>query len=254
MIADERILEEIQTGAAGFERIYSIDLTFVPDCWKLCGDAHCCSFSRYKAKFRMIARTPFQELPLLPGEYEFLSSKGWLKQFEPFEHRVIEFPIDAGVLKAESIVSKKPNCACEHNLRPTVCRLYPLLPIFDVSGRLVATEPLGIYEEMEAIEGISPACQLTSLPFNQVDRYLNITAELAKNPVHLFYLMAYRITKKHAVERIQAKRLEYKCDVFAAFENAFIRRQLLDKNELRAELDDLAGTFKAHYGEAFRLS
>jgi len=237
-----------------FERIYAIDLTFVPDCWKLCGDAHCCSFSRYKSKFRMIARTPFQELPLLPGEYEFLSSKGWLKQFEPFEHRVFEFAVDAGVIKVESIISKKPNCACEHDLRPTVCRLYPLLPIFEVSGRLIATEPLGIYEEMEAIEGLKPACQLTSLPFDQMDRYLNLASEIAKNPVHLFYLMAYRLTKKHAAKRISAKRDEYKCDVFTAFEQAFIRRQLLDKNQLRTELNELASAFKAEYGEAFQLA
>src|SRR3954468_4396817 len=96
----EKVLEKVEVyGTSGFERIYVTDLTFVPDCWKLCGDAHCCSFSRYKAKFRMIARTPFQELPLLPGEYEFHLAKGWLKQFEPFEHRVIEFPIDAGTIK-----------------------------------------------------------------------------------------------------------------------------------------------------------
>jgi hypothetical protein len=95
---------------------------------------------------------------------------------------------------------------------------------------------------------------LTSLPFDQVDRFLNLSAEIAKNPVHLFYLMAYRLTKKHAARRIQAKKDEYKCDVFAAFENAFIRRQLLDKTELRAELNELAGKFKAQYGEAFRLA
>src|SRR5882724_160116 len=113
---NEQVLDKArENGVAGFEQIYATDLTFVPDCWKLCGDAHCCSFSRYKAKFRMIAKTPFQELPLLPGEYEFLAAKGWLKQFEPFEHRVIEFPIDAGVMKVESIISKKPHCACEHN-------------------------------------------------------------------------------------------------------------------------------------------
>ena len=251
----EQVLEKVQSnGTSGFEQIYSTDLTFVPDCWKLCGDAHCCSFSRYKAKFRMIAKTPFQELPLLPGEYEFLSTKGWLKQFEPFEHRLMDFPIDAGVIKVESIISKKPNCACEHNIRPTVCRLYPLLPIFDVSGRVVAAEPLGIYEEMETIEGLAPACQLTALPFDQVDRFLNLATEISKNPIHLFYVMAYRITKKHAAERIKAKRAEYKCDVFTAFENAFIRRALIDRDELRAELNELATKFKAHYGTAFRLA
>ena len=42
----------------------------------------------------MIARTPFQELPLLPGEYEFLDSKGWLLQFGDYDHKVTKFEID----------------------------------------------------------------------------------------------------------------------------------------------------------------
>lgn len=246
------ILDEVKD-ADIFDRVYATDLTFVPDCWKLCGDAHCCSFSRYKSKFRMIARTPFQELPLLPGEFEYLTAKGYLKQFEPFEHRVIEFQIDAGTIRVESVVSKKPNCACEHNIRPTVCRLYPLLPIFDVAGRLVATEQLGIYEEMEAIDGLAPACQLKALPFDQVDRFLNLTKELSKSPRHLFYLTAYRMTKKHAVERLKAKKAEWKCDVFMAFENAFLRRQLIDRDKLRAELNALYNEFSQYYGSRFQL-
>jgi hypothetical protein len=239
---------------SNFEEIYSTDLVYVPDCWKLCGDAHCCSFTRHKARFRMIAKTPFQELPLLPGEYEFLAAKGWLNQFNPHEHRVFEFPLDSGTLRVESIISKRPNCACDHDIRPTVCRLYPLLPVFDRSGRLTATEPLGIYEEMEAIEGLSPVCQVKSLPFEQFDKFLKIATELSRSPVHLFYLEAYRITKKHVAQRLSAKRAEYRCDIFAAFENAFVRRQLIDKNALRTELNGLAEEFKNRYGADFNLS
>ena len=143
--------------AAIFEEVYRTELVYVPDCWKLCGDAHCCNFSRYKKRFRMIARTPFQELPLLPGEFEFLASKGWLAQFEPFEHRAVEFPLDGYTLRAESVVSLRPGCACEHATRPTICRLYPLLPVFGIGGDLVGVEQVGIYEEMERIAGMEPA-------------------------------------------------------------------------------------------------
>ncbi len=71
-----------------FEQIYATDLVYVPECWKLCGDAHCCNFARYKSRFKMIGCTPFQELPLLPGEYEFLASKNWLNQFGEHDHVV----------------------------------------------------------------------------------------------------------------------------------------------------------------------
>ena len=69
----------------------------------------------------------------------------------------------------------------------------------------------------------------------------------------MFYLAAYRITKKHAVERLKAKKTEWKCDVFAAFENAFIRRQLIDREKLRAELNSLHGEFGEFYGSRFQL-
>ncbi|MGL5077353.1 MAG: hypothetical protein ACRDBG_16205 [Waterburya sp.] len=234
-----------------FERIYQTDLVYIPDCWQLCGDAHCCSFARYKKKFKIIARTPFQELPLLPGEYEFLNSKGWLQQFGDHDRKIIEFPIEGYSLKIESIVSRKPNCACEHNIRPTICRLYPLLPIFDITGQLIGTEPMGIYEEMERIAGLETACKLTSLPFDQIDKFLAIIVELSKNPIHLYYLEAYRITKQQVSKRLAARCSSSKRDVFTAFESGFIRQNLLDSEWLRTELSELARRFKARYGDRF---
>ncbi len=236
-----------------FERIYETDLVYVPDCWQLCGDAHCCSFARYKKKFKILASTPFQELPLLPGEYEFLNSKGWLQQFGDYDHKIIEFPLKEYSLKIESIVSRKPNCACEHDIRPTICRLYPLLPIFDITGQLIGTESIGIYEEMERIAGLETACQLTSLPFDQIDKFLAIIVELSKNPVHLYYLEAYRITKQQVSKRLAAKCSSSKRDVFTLFESGFLRQNLLDSEWLRTELSDLARRFKARYGDRFQL-
>ena len=46
-----------------FEKIYASDLTFQPGCWELCGDAHCCHFSRYKANFSLIEMPRADALP-----------------------------------------------------------------------------------------------------------------------------------------------------------------------------------------------
>lgn len=244
----------ITTAISGFERIYAKDLVYVPNCWQLCKDAHCCSFMRYKKRFKIIARTPFQELPLLPGEYEFLDYKGWLKQFGDYDRKVIEFPIDGYTLKIESIVSRKPNCACDHDTRPTICRLYPLLPVFNVAGQLVSTESMGIYEEMERIAGLETACQLTSLPFNQMDEFLAIVVELSKNPIHLYYLEAYRIAKQHVSQVLTARSSSSNRDVFTVFESGFIRQNLFDTKELKAELSELAHQFQNVYGDRFQLN
>lgn len=238
---------------SGFERIYATDLVYVPDCWRLCGDAHCCSFARYKSRFKMIARTPFQELPLLPGEYDFLASMGWLKQFQEFEHKLIEFPIDGYTLKAESIVSRKSDCPCDHDTRPTICRLYPLLPVFDLAGQLVGTEPVGIYEEIERIAGIDTACQVTALPFEEANKFFTIVGELSKNPTQLYYLEAYRITKHHVSARLQERYSTNDRNIFTLFETGLIRQNLIDKEYLRAELSQLARHFEEKYGDSFQL-
>ena len=244
----------ITTERSGFERIYATDLVYVPDCWQLCKDAYCCSFARYKERFKVIARTPFQELPLLPGEYEFLDSKGWLGQFGDYDYKVIEFPLEEYSLKIESIVSRKPNCACDHDTRPTICRLYPLLPIFNPAGQLVGTESMGIYEEMERIAGLESACQLTSLPFDQINKFLAIVVELSKNPLHLYYLEAYRITKQQVSQVLAARSSSSNRDVFTVFESGFIRQNLVNTKELRTELSQLAHQFQDEYGDRFKLN
>ena len=239
---------------ADFEQIYQKDLVYVPDCWKLCGDAHCCSFARYKSRFRLIAQTSFQEIPLLPGEYQFLESKNWLTQFGDFDYKVVEYAIDGGVVRAESVVSRRPNCACDHDTRPTICRLYPLLPVFDITGRLIGTELLGIYEELEQIDQMAPACQLTSLPFDQIKGFLAITSQLGLSPISLFYIEAYRLTKRHVADRLAQRRPTAKGDAFTLFESGFIRRNLIDQDLLRGQLGELARSFQQHYGNAISLA
>ncbi len=239
--------------SAGFEQIYRTDLVYVADCWRLCGDAHCCSFSRYKKRFKMIARAPFQELPLLPGEYEFLEARGWLGQFGDFDHKVVDYALETGSLRIESIVSRRPNCACDHETRPTICRLYPLLPVFDVRGQLIGAESMGIYEELERIDNNAPACQLTSLPFDQLNGLLAITEQISQSAICLFYLEAYRLTKRHVSERLAQRRAVSKADAFALFEIGFLRNNLIDHEALRGQLDALARRFHQHHGSAFVL-
>ena len=237
-----------------FEKIYATDLVYVSNCWKLCGDAHCCSFARYKAKFRLIARTPFQELPLLPGEYEYLQAKGWLAQFGDHDHKVVEYPLDGGNLRVESIISRRPLCACDHDTRPTICRLYPLLPVFTIDGALLEVESVGLYELLEEIEGLAPACQLTALPFNELQKLLVITGELARHPIFLYYLAAYRQTKAHVQSRLLSVKAKQSGTAFALFESLLIRKNLIDHATLKAQLDDLLNQFRIQYGGHFQIT
>src|SRR6478672_9679299 len=98
---------------ASFDQIYGTDLVYVPDCWKLCGNGHCCNYSRYKSQFTMIGQHHYQELPLLPGEWEYLEHRGYLARFGEIQRRVVEYPLSAGVMKIEFMVGRSKPCACE---------------------------------------------------------------------------------------------------------------------------------------------
>lgn len=236
-----------------FEQIYATDLTYVPGCWTLCGDAHCCSFSRYKARFKLIANSSFQELPLLPGEFEFLHEKGWLKQFGDYEHRVSEYSFGNRTLRIEAIVSKRPNCACDHATRPTICRLYPYFPVFDIDGAMTAVETVGLYEIMEELDNLPSACKIESIPPAELNKLLEVAGKIGRNPRWLYYMAAYRVAKQHVRARLVELRGTADTSVFKVFENALLRRRLLAHDQLKQALSELADQFEQRYGAEFSL-
>jgi len=241
------------TSSRPFDRIYSVDLVYQPDCWKLCGDAHCCSFSRHKARFKLLKGDgkPAQELPLLPGEFDFLSERGWTAQFRNVTRRTVVYCFGPGRVVYDTITSDRPGCACDHDTRTTVCRLYPLLPVFATDGRLLGTEPLGLYEELERIDGLEPACRLETLPFPQLNLYLELANAIASDPVLLFHTMAYRIVKHHVAARLEAARGETGSSSFSLFERALLRRKIFDHEAIKAELAILWAVFAERHGTAF---
>lgn len=236
-----------------FDNMYDTDLVYMKDCWKLCGDAHCCSFSRYKSRFKLIAQEHYQELPLLPDEYDYLKHKGWLGQFGDFDHKTVEYAFNGSTMRVESIVSRKPGCACEHDTRPVICRLYPLFPIFDIHGHILGIDSVGIYEVLEKLDGLQPACALTQLPFGELQKFLSISAEIASNPKHVFYCMAYRITIKHVRTNLMNIVNARSKSVFSLFENAFIRKKLIDDTELKQQLSTLVNEFQTRHVMTFTI-
>ena len=239
-----------------FDRIYKTDLVYAPNCWQLCGDAHCCNFTRYKSAMSILGRS-LQELPLLPGEFEFLSARGWIKRFANVQHRVIEFPLSLGVMRLEFLVGHSQSCACEHDTRTTVCRLYPLLPIYDLLGRVTGVDmSFGIFEEIEAIDQTPRACKLDQIPFSELGKFLTISNAIAQNPTQLFYVMAYQIAKIHAAEQLRRAKQGAKpgTSTLRIFEGLYALGRLMDGSLMRVRLDALSDEFARRYGEGFAVA
>jgi len=203
----------------------------------------------------MLNKKFHQELPLLPGEYEYLEHKGWLGRFRESERMEIDYPLSQGRMKIEFLMSRSRSCPCEHDTRTTVCRLYPLLPVYEVDGTLAGVDlQFGMFEEIEQIDRTERACKLTNVPFEEMGKFLAIAAEIARNPKAVFYAMAYRLTKQHAraqLEHATSKRPDR--TALSLFEGMFLLRQILDQAALRPQLEALADRFRDQYGPRFCL-
>ena len=245
--------------AQTFDTIYATDLVYAPDCWKLCGDAHCCNFARYKSQMGVIGKQTFQELPLFPGEMDFLRARGFGADFGDFEHRVTEFPLTRGTMKIEVLVSRGKTCACQHDTRTTVCRLYPLMPRFDDDGQLSGVDTqFGMFEQIERLAVMPRACQVSSIPFVEMDKLLTICRAIGANPTHVFYVKAFEIAKAHAIAKIAEARRAVptgrEVSSFQIFQGLYALKQLLDPFVMRRQLDALADRFAERFGDAFSVS
>ncbi|MCU0832712.1 MAG: hypothetical protein MUC58_14615 [Rhizobiaceae bacterium] len=236
-----------------FDTIYATDLVFKPECWKLCGDAHCCTFSRHKARFAVIGRGTPQELPLLPGEYDWLAATGRIASFAAHEIRRVEHLVDGRRLTIETMVVKDQGCVCAHGDRTAVCRLYPVFPVFSIEGRLTGIERLGIYDQLEdmaiATQGGTRICKIDTVPMDEMPKLLAITDAIARSPEALFSVIAYGLAHAHVRGRIDAMRAaKPEADPFRLFEMAFLRGALMDMDALNGELAALHDAFHQRYG------
>ena len=170
---------------------------------------------------------------------------------------MIEFPIARGAMKLEFLVGRSQSCACPHDARTTTCRLYPILPVFDVSGSITGLDThFGIFEEIEAIDEAVRACKVEQVPIPEFAKFLTICNAIAKNPTLVFYVMAYQLAKSHAADRLRKARQSAGPGVstLRIFEGLFALKQLLDPQVIRRQLDDLADQFALRYGEAFSVA
>lgn len=238
---------------AFFDRIYATDLCYVPECYKLCGDAHCCNYTRYKQQFVFGRKNHTQETPLLPGEVEYLRAKNYFGQFQDHEVRSIEFTIAQGTIRYDSIVSKRPGCSCDHPTRPTMCRLYPLFPQFDVNGALVGIEPGGFFDELERIGQLPRACQVNNVPISEMKVFISLASHLGSDPIVAFHMEAFRLAKAAAAATVEAAMRDSKRSVFRTFETLLINHQIFDVDALRAQLEQLASRYAERHGTRFQL-
>jgi hypothetical protein len=233
---------------SAFDAIFASDLVYQPDCWKLCGDAHCCHYDRYK-RFGPVEARGVTKIPLLPGEYAYMQKRGLLAQYAEhhLERTVLqgrngEFPFELLVVPVHG------NCPCTHAIRPTFCRLYPMLPVFDVDGHVTEMDPVfGVFEEVEKLMGAPSACKVTGVPEPQRVILDRICAAIGSSPHLVFALSSYRTMKRLFRERMESVMKARNIPAYAALPILAKDGEYIERPVLIAELEVLLDAFRVMY-------
>jgi hypothetical protein len=244
-----------------YDFIYDTDLVYKPQCWKLC-NAHCCNFSRYKSG----PSKHIQEIPLLPGEWQYMSDMGYLGQYKDLEYSVLKTRLNVGVLSYEAIKIPTIGCPCDHWRRPTVCRLYPLAPRYDLHRGFVGVD--GTFSLMEIAEeflGVPRSCQVDQVPFQELEKFIAISKAIETEPVIMFQFMVLDLLKTLLRAGLKDSKDQISDDDFNLSEEgqisnsfemiqlAFLRGVAIDWGRAKMALEDLGARFRKTYGPAFRL-
>jgi Fe-S-cluster containining protein len=216
-----------------YDKIYAIDLIYSKDCWKLCGDGHCCHFSRYRGKTDTDGSIT-QTIPLLSGEYAYMQKRGYLGQYNLLEHKTETITIGECSWSMEFLaVRVKAGCPCKHDIRPTACRLYPLWPLFTpeegLIGIVTKTTP---FEVVEELGNLSRACAVQGTTFAEFGKFFEICNAIRGNPRVLFSAMIIQISVKLFEGTLRSTMESKKMDVFQAISYAAGQGQVIDTDTL----------------------
>lgn len=183
-------------GLTDWAWVFQAPLIYRDRCWETCGGGYCCKPARVQRHFDLL-RKEGVELPLLPGEYHYLSSRGLLQRgFEGdlSRHLVkvrpgLSFPVYRTVCRLDGICS-------DHAHRPVVCRIYPFAPVPDARGQLIRKEPVAVIDQFwDLMSGGADPCTIDALTPEEDERYRGVCAEILKDPINVFYLGAASIFK-----------------------------------------------------------
>lgn len=236
-----------------FEQLYKIELTYVPECWKLCGDGHCCHLTRYRNNPKQM-----QPLPLMPGELQFMQKTGYINQYSNPKVRSQRFEFEFGPLYFDQLEVdlKNGGCPCTHDIRPTICRMYPFLPTFDPKAGVTGFDPnFTVYEEAEEHLHAPRVCQVTEIPTDkkpQLDQFLKI---LTSEPLFMFYLSVYRRIKMAFASEIDALSgvKDVKTGVEAASKNLIFKLKTGKAPEVIRDINSLADRYKSAFGDQLQF-
>lgn len=241
-----------------FDQIYQIDLEYQPACWKLCGDGHCCHHTRYRDNIRGV-----QILPLMPGELAYMQERGLLKQYSNPKITSERFEFNFGPIQFDQLQVdlKNGGCPCIHGMRPTICRLYPVLPIFDPQQGIVGfDDKFTIYEEGEAFYKLPQACKITSVPFSQLNQFNSFLKVLASEPLFMFYLTVYRALKQAFVNELKLvatppndANKEIASGIDRGSRSLIFKLRTKRAPEVIDQIHTIASQYKNHFGDRLRF-
>jgi|GEM_PF-3091386 len=243
----------MESTSTDWERIYAFPALSRTDseCWERCS-SYCCNPRRVTQNFCFFPRKG-SELLILPGELEYLRRVQGMQQGCEESLRELRVPISS----ARTISVYRVTCTLEgrcsaREFRPLICRMYPLFPIVAPDGRVTGLAPFSLFDALFSMLKVDSPCVLCQVSLIEVDNFLSLCAELFKDPVNVFLVMAAHQYKTHMIDRLITHYPELSKEpestFFSKWEKLFLTGKLTDQSALLRELASIADRIEVTFG------
>ena len=225
-------------------------------CWLTCNGGYCCGNSHPKEFNFRIFRLDASAIVYLGEEYDWMVANG---AAPPSDMRKREFSFDFGgprPLRAV-VVDCDRKGLCEGCLiKPLQCRIYPFIPVFDDTAKLVDLYPGSMYDLTFLKTDDQTPCtvwQTKREPY--LVNWQKLPAfDLLRHPLIMFYFAAYKAFADIYLEMLGDSKtlagLEGE-DFWSAWEFQYLGRKLFDIPRIKSEIFAIYQQFEARYGDFF---
>lgn len=157
-----------------------------PKCYEGCGGYCCTGFKNNNFNF---FSSEVMALPLLEKEYKQYIKSGGIKEKVELK-KIEEFRLkNSRILKIYWLYCNAKGLCDPHENRPLICKLYPLLPKVDSSGKILDFFSASLFDLF--YDKFSHPCLLISDSFEEVKEQLKISVKvLLDDPLYIF---AFRV-------------------------------------------------------------
>ena len=246
----------VPVGPVDWEKLHQQPFLYEDGCWTTCGGGFCCSNDHPDFSFNFI---PMQGTTIIymEDEYRYLKSIGKVPELRVAGEAPMEFVVSLGDGKELKLLHTTCRLLgrCDGVFqKPLLCRLYPVLPVFDVAGTLEEVIPGSIFDLTFDLIASPTPCTVHGRSGEYL-RQWTAKPELIDSLRHPYIMLYLRVAKifseayraglsgNQRLTKLKGK------SFWSRWELSYLTGKLADSQRITSEAATAYRELRTHYGE-----